>query len=186
MVRLGRFLRGHQPGHRRPARLGRQRSRRRGVGGRGCRRRSLRRLGWHDRLRAIPDPVSGVATDGRSSRRPGSSDDQRTGQAAESGPQRGGLRRRLPPLVCRGGQEGLRRDDPRTAIGPAFRRTPGPDRCLRGHHALELPGVDAHEEDRSGPGGRVHDGAQTGRTNTVVRHRSVRDPARRGRTSTVS
>ena len=102
------------------------------------------------------------------------------GKPLRGGPQRGRLRRRLPAVVRRGGQAGLRPDDPLGPGRPALHRAAPARRGVRGDHAVELPDVDDHPEGRPGAGRRLHDRAQAGRADAAVRRRGVQGPRRGG------
>ena len=91
-------------------------------------------------------------------------DDDRAGQAAADGPDRGAVRGGLPDLVRRGGQARLRADDP---LGPGRSAVHGAAPAGgrgRGGHPVELPHLHAHQEGRPGAGGRLHGRAQAGRS----------------------
>ena len=115
--RLRPHLRVEEPGHRRGHRLGRRRRRRRRAGRGRRRRRRVRTVVGPHRLRTVGVPLPGAPAHARAPRGAGQAHDRGAGQADPHGPQRGGLRGRLPALVRRGGQAGLRRR-------PSRRRAP--------------------------------------------------------------
>ena len=154
--------------------VGRRRRRRRAGGDRGRRRRVRRVVDAH-RVRAVGVPVPGVPAHARAPRGAGQAHDRGAGQADPHGPQRGGLRGRLPALVRRGGQARLRRDHPVGTRRPALPRAAPAGGRRRRDHAVELPGVDAHPEDRARARRRLHDRAEAGRADAAARGRGVQD-----------
>ncbi|CAA9565656.1 MAG: Succinate-semialdehyde dehydrogenase [NAD(P)+], partial [uncultured Thermomicrobiales bacterium] len=154
----------------------RPRPRHRGGPGDGRRRRPRRRRG---RPRRGGRRAAGVGGDvapqprrrparrlrrrPRAHRRLRPADDARDGQVAGRVAQRGGLRRRVPALVRRGGGAHRR---PLHA-GPGRRLTAAGDqpagRTGPAHHAVELPARDGHPQDRSGRRRRLHHDPEAGR-----------------------
>ena len=88
---------------------------------------------------------------------------RRAGQAGRRGQGRGGLQRRLPRLVRRGGPPRLRRHHPLAHPGRAHPGAQAAGRGDRGHHPVEPAGRDDHPQGRARAGGGQHDGAQAGR-----------------------
>ncbi len=109
----------------------------------------------------------------------GQAHDRGAGQADPHGAQRGALRSRLPPVVRRRGQAGLRRDHPVGAGRPALLGAPPTGRRGRRHHAVELPDLDDHPQGRPRAGRRLHGRPEAGRADAAVCRRDVPRAARR-------
>ena len=131
-----------------------------GAGGRCPRhRRSCPRaavLVRQDRERARHHPQALVRSHHRRDRDPRPIDDDRAGQAACRGACRGWLWRFLHRVVCRGGEAGLRADDPDHGRFQALPHHQAADRRRRGHRAVELPDRHDHAEGRARARFRVH------------------------------
>ena len=170
---------GRGPRHRRDAVRGRRRApRRRARGARG-RRRQTGRVGRARAARARRDPAPGVRGDRRADRRAGAVDDARDGQGARRVEGRDRLRRRVLPLVLRGG-----RPHPRPLHGQHDRQGPDPDdapagRAVRVRDAVELPDGDGHAQARPGDRRRLHDRRQARPADAAVDARAREDPRRR-------
>ena len=104
----------------------------------------------------------------RAHRRPRPADDAGDGQAAGRGPGRDRLRRRVLPLVRRGG----RADRRRLPVAPdgqgRFLRHAPAGRAVPADHALELPDGHGHPQDRPRHRRRLHDGRQARRADAAV------------------
>src|SRR5579875_153194 len=176
--RAGRGAPGHRPGNRGPDRRGRQRDRG-GRPGRGRRRaRRAARLVGHPAPDQGRVPAPRLRADDRRRREARPADGAGERQGAQGREGRGHLRRRVLPLVRRGGGAPGRHGDHRalgsqqdTGAAPAGRRG-------RAGHAVELPGRYGHPQDRPRTGGRMHGGAQAGQGDAAVRPGGRRDPAR--------
>ena len=141
-----------------------------------CRRRGAGRVGRPSAARARRDPAPGLRGDRRADRRAGAADDARDGQVARRVARRDRLRRRVLPLVLRGG-----RADPRPLHGQHDRQGPHPDdapagRAVRVRDAVELPDGDGHAQARPGDRRRLHDGRQAGPADAAVDARAREDP----------
>ena len=109
-------------------------------------------------------------------RRAGAADDARDGQVAGRVARGDLLRRRVLPLVLRGG-----RAHTRPLHGQHDRQGPDPHdapagRAVRVRHAVELPDGDGHAQDRPGDRRRLHDGRQAGAADAAVDARARADP----------
>ena len=134
-----------------------------GHRGAGRRRRRRRGLGGHRPTGPRRDPAQGLRVAHRAGRGHRPADDPGNGQAAGRGPRRGHLRRRVLPLVLRGG-----RPDRRPLLRRAVRRHPAADHEAAGRpglrdHPVELPAGHGHPQDRPRAGRRLHRGDQAGR-----------------------
>ena len=171
-----RDARRRGPVDRRDARRGRRRDARRRRRPRSTPRGGAGRVGGAPAARARRDPAPRVRGDERARRRPGAADDARDGQAARRVQGRDRLRRRVLPLVLRGGgaDRGPLRDR-------AERRRPADHDEAAGRpvlrdHAVELPDGDGHAQDRPGGRRRLHDGRQAGAADAALDARAGPDP----------
>ena len=170
-----------RPRHRGAARggRGRQRGGRARRGRRGARRAA--RLGRDAAAAARRDPPQGVRADDAAGRVHRQADVGGERQVAARRPGRGGVRRRVLPLV-----RGRGRPHRGHLHAGAVRREPDPhaapaDRRVRPRHALELPGRDGHPQDRPRTRGRLHRGAQARRGDAADRAGHRRAAGRGGR-----
>ena len=129
-----------------------RRARRRGAGAGG--------LGGHPAAEAWRDPALGVREDHRACRGHRHTDDPRNGQGAAREHGRGQLRRRVLPLVRRGGRAHRTAATPRALRAPVASSSPSSRRAVLCDHPVELPAGDGHPQDRPGDSGRLHDDRQ--------------------------
>ena len=136
-------------------------------------------LGGHGPARAGRDPAAGVRGDRGRGRRAGPAHDPGDGQVGGRVAGRDPLRRRVLPLVLRGGRAHRRPVRHRTrrphppADEPAARRT------LPAHHPVELPDGHGHPQDRPRRRRGLHHGRQAGRADPAEHARAGPHPRRR-------
>ena len=115
----------------------------------------LRSLGREEAARARRNPAQGLRTDHARRRAAREADHHRERQGAVGFARRGGLRRRVLPLVRRGGRAQSRRQRHRAVVGRAHLRAPQAGRHRRAGDAVEFPGRDGDAQDRPGAGRRL-------------------------------
>ncbi len=140
---------------------------------------ALPELGGASGEGALDDHAPLVRPDGRARGRPRDHPDGRAGQAGRRGQGRDPVRRSVHRVVRRGGQAGLRRDDPDQRRRAPHARAEAADRRLRRDHALELPDGDDPAQGRPCPRRGLHDGAEARERDAALGARARR--ARRSR-----
>ncbi len=110
---------------------------------------ALPALGRHATARARGMPAPGLGPDDRAVRGHRAADGAGERQGAARRPGRGRLRRRVLPLVRRGGGPDRRRGDDRPLGGQPDPGAAAAGRGQRPGHAVELPGRHGHPQDRA-------------------------------------
>ena len=140
--------------------------------------RRRRVLGRDRPPRAGRDPAPGVRADDGPVRRDRPPDLAGERQGAAGRPRRDGVRRRVLPLVRRGGGPRLRLGDDRAVRCQPDRRPPAAGGHRGAGDPVELPGRDGHPQDRPGPRGRLPGDPQAGLRHPAHRAADGEDPGR--------
>ena len=104
--------------------------------------------------------------------RPRAPHDARARETARRIARRSRLRRVVHRMVRRRSQAGVRRHDPVARARQAPRRHQAADRRRRQHHAVEFSDRDDHAQSVAGARRRVHDRAEAGAADAVLRARA--------------